>query len=51
MNDETTNLNQTDEDILTSTLSDEALEAAAAGSLGGCFAPLPETSALGGNFI
>jgi hypothetical protein len=29
MNDETTNLDQTDEDILTSTVSDEALEAAA----------------------
>jgi hypothetical protein len=29
MNDETTNLDQTDEDFLTYTVSDEALEAAA----------------------
>jgi hypothetical protein len=29
MNDETTNLDQTDEDIFTYTVSDEALEAAA----------------------
>ena len=34
MNDETTNLEQTDEDILNCTVSDEALEAAA-GTLGG----------------
>jgi hypothetical protein len=32
MNDETTTLDQADEEILTSTLSDEALEAAAGGS-------------------
>ena len=30
MNDETTNLDQADEDILTPTVSDEAIEAAAA---------------------
>ena len=30
MNDETINLDQTDEDVLTPTVSDEALEAAAA---------------------
>jgi hypothetical protein len=29
MNDDTTNLDQTDEDILTYTVSDEAIEAAA----------------------
>jgi hypothetical protein len=41
-------LDQTDEDILTYTASDEALELAAAGGLGGGgFAPIPETSALG----
>jgi hypothetical protein len=34
MNDETTTLDQTDEDILNSTVTDEALEAAA-GTLGG----------------
>jgi hypothetical protein len=33
MNDEATNLDRTDEDILTPTISDEAIEAAA-GSLG-----------------
>jgi hypothetical protein len=32
MNDETTNLDQTDEEILISTASDEALELAAAGT-------------------
>jgi hypothetical protein len=32
MNDETTNLDQTDEEILTPTVSDEAIEAAAGSS-------------------
>jgi hypothetical protein len=34
MNDETTTLDQTDEDILTPTVSDEAIEAAAAAHRG-----------------
>jgi hypothetical protein len=38
MNDETTNLDQADEDILTYTVSDEALEAA-----GGCFGQQPDS--------
>jgi hypothetical protein len=38
MNDETTNLDQADEEILTCTVSDEALEAAA-GEGGGVCAP------------
>jgi hypothetical protein len=37
MNDETTNLDQTDEDILIYTVSNEALEAA--GTEGGCSSP------------
>jgi hypothetical protein len=41
MNDETTNLDQTDEDILIYTVSDEALEAA--GTEGGLLLALPPT--------
>jgi hypothetical protein len=45
MNDETTNLDQTDEDILTYTASDEALEAAAGIERGQQFT-LPYTRCL-----